>query len=1068
MSLSEAASQIRSHHAVGVLGAGLSASQYPMTADLPPLVWMALDADPPTRTRVAEQVGSAATTGKTIVSSDPGAMEIAWREIAASDRARRVFQNAFVDLDLEREPTPAHFALARMIRANVLEYVVSFNWDTMLERAYEHLYGVKVPAHTLVKPHGDANQPDIPWVLPHQENMVPEQVRTHLQHLASSHPRVFMIIGYSGSDPVVVRELIQPYEQTWPVIRIGPNFTGPEAITGTADEVLPALSTELQLDTGLRYWRNVTFARQRSLNAALMGYRLGPQDVDNCPELPGMSGITNRVRAAKFVAVTGMSGSGKSISAFQAARHLNKEDWSVLELVNPGTASDSAVQEFIQHPGQVLAVVDDAQSIDSSTIRGFERATSEDHAVILCITSWRTPAEQVTLVGKLAVDALADYCLVNSEKLRDLVAQLDDRVGYGPFREQIDHRIAVAKEAEFPWQYMQTLSGGDRRLREDLHELRADGYTTLLGLIALRQIVSLDEGITPAELSSQAEDIGFDIDWLAAGLAALRERRLVFERDERFRLPHIRFAVSALKEMFKQPSVDPAPTLLEVARDTLLSDETSDRGRLWLLEAVRTDALRYRHLLVDANVQDLLTERLYASEETNRGVRAELLWTADSAHNRLPQATWVQIGERMPAWILKTTDSSAYGLHWLSNGVRGHSKELHQRVCVGVGLDRLINRMMEVGTGRYIDSWEELISEVCQVDWNTIQAWMTTVASDVNLEHFGNWVHREMAESESLHGWAGLAQRLWTISPAMVQIIVLAMEPRLIREFETAPTTAQAAIFRWYFGFLRLLTESNEDDLDDAYSDQRAMYRSLMLSWINAVDWAKVGRALSDCHPSDLHNFSFLGHVLATLDQAKLDQMCHGVVVDAFDALPNSYWQNAVWNDRDFIAVLSGSTDREPARSLLQRHRDQISAIPPWAIATIPEIAVTLAPEHVYLQYGSYTFQWGECAHAIDAVAVLDREAAIAIVEANRSVLDKELREASNYSDGQHFPNFVGVLDSVDVGLLDRLLTDLDLATAAPHWLKRLDDGGGGAPVVTAILQRLNVTEDSFRSTHSH
>jgi hypothetical protein len=91
-------------------------------------------------------------------------------------------------------------------------------------------------------------------------------------------------------------------------------------------------------------------------------------------------------------------------------------------------------------------------------------------------------------------------------------------------------------------------------------------------------------------------------------------------------------------------------------------------------------------------------------------------------------------------------------------------------------------------------------------------------------------------------------------------------------------------------------------------------------------------------------------------------------------------------------------------------------------------------------------------AQAIEAVAALDREAAIAILEANHNLLAKELREASDYSGGQYFSNFVSILDSIEAGLLDRLLTGLDLATAAPHWLKRLHDGGDGAVVVRVLL----------------
>ena len=140
-----------------------------------------------------------------------------------------------------------------------------------------------------------------------------------------------------------------------------------------------------------------------------------------------------------------------------------------------------------------------------------------------------------------------------------LVAQLDDRVGYGLGAEPIDHRIEIASDAEFPWQFMNTLSGGDRRLIEVLEELRTDGYDALLALIALGQIVSADEGITAEDLVAQANEAGFSDEWVELGLAELSRRRLAFERGDRVRLPHIRFAVRAVNQVFSQPLYPASP-----------------------------------------------------------------------------------------------------------------------------------------------------------------------------------------------------------------------------------------------------------------------------------------------------------------------------------------------------------------------------------------------------------------------------------------------------------------------------------------------------------------------------
>src|SRR4051794_35748465 len=161
--LSAAAAQIRSHGAVAVLGAGLSAERYPMTAQLLALLWHALDADPVVRASLAEELGREDAPTKALVGDHQDAVAAAWRSVERNAGVRAVFQSACVELDADREPTSAHYALARLIHAGLIEYVVSFNWDTALERAYEQLYGVSLAGQRpglLAKPHGDVDGPD--------------------------------------------------------------------------------------------------------------------------------------------------------------------------------------------------------------------------------------------------------------------------------------------------------------------------------------------------------------------------------------------------------------------------------------------------------------------------------------------------------------------------------------------------------------------------------------------------------------------------------------------------------------------------------------------------------------------------------------------------------------------------------------------------------------------------------------------------------------------------------------------------------------------------------------------
>ena len=129
---------------VAVVGAGLSiAARFPTTAGLNALLFESLG---------LQSLGI----------NSPDYVLSAWQSLAASPPARARFQSQFATIDRDRSaaPSKAHEALARLIHAGVVETVVSLNWDTALERAYERLYGASLPAGVLLKPHGDAADPE--------------------------------------------------------------------------------------------------------------------------------------------------------------------------------------------------------------------------------------------------------------------------------------------------------------------------------------------------------------------------------------------------------------------------------------------------------------------------------------------------------------------------------------------------------------------------------------------------------------------------------------------------------------------------------------------------------------------------------------------------------------------------------------------------------------------------------------------------------------------------------------------------------------------------------------------
>jgi hypothetical protein len=324
---------------VVVLGAGMSLQvRYPDTFGLNGLLWDALDADLAARADLARRLKLRDEPAKALVGDDFSKWNEAWLSVAGSPAARNRFQRGFANLDSYRatRPSASHEVLARLIHSGDAELVISFNWDSALERAYERIYGVAIPARILQKPHGDVSQPDEPWVLPHEDGFVGQELLRQLAELADEYPRTLIVVGYSESDRAVVDNLITPLDTRWRTCRCGPHVEGTDDIVGTADEVLTALAKPLAQREDSCVWKVVTFTKQRGIDAALEGRRLSAADVTACPTLPEVDLVADALLRTFAVVINGASGSGKSITAYQVANRLRQKGYEILRLRDRG------------------------------------------------------------------------------------------------------------------------------------------------------------------------------------------------------------------------------------------------------------------------------------------------------------------------------------------------------------------------------------------------------------------------------------------------------------------------------------------------------------------------------------------------------------------------------------------------------------------------------------------------------------------------------------------------------------------------------------------------------------
>lgn len=126
---------VRAYDAVAVVGAGLSAYGYPMTKELPALLWQAIDEVEGAPEELAKRAGRDGSP-KDILGTDPVLVAFGWQLAREMPHVRAAFQQAFAKLDADRDPSPAHEHLARLVHDGKVELVVPYNWDTCRERAH--------------------------------------------------------------------------------------------------------------------------------------------------------------------------------------------------------------------------------------------------------------------------------------------------------------------------------------------------------------------------------------------------------------------------------------------------------------------------------------------------------------------------------------------------------------------------------------------------------------------------------------------------------------------------------------------------------------------------------------------------------------------------------------------------------------------------------------------------------------------------------------------------------------------------------------------------------------------
>lgn len=897
--------------------------------------------------------------------------------------------------------------------------------------------------------------------------MVSSDVLATITQFRATHARTLLVVGYSESDQVVVDELVRPLDQSWRTIRVGPHALGADDLKETAEVALPLLAENYALREERSAWHTVTYAGSRGVESWLAGQRLGPQDVDSCPELDEVETVKRSLRHDRAVVLNGPTGSGKSICAYQALRSLMNDGYEVLRLRDNARQNGvrSWLTDLAAFPHRKVLFIDDAQDLSTDAVRELAEAATPDRLVLIVgIDHVAGGVRTVHLSARSAVTRLARFVREQRATLFPHIRGLDDHVGSHPRDFHFEQRIDIAERQTTTWQFAYTLTGGWRRVRRQALELRDQDRADLaLAAIAVAQVAGVDSGVDQSELEALLPVLQRDQQWLEGAIIELRSRRLISESDGRLRCVHLQAALNVITWSLHPPrhvfpphrrpevppissaspkpqttahttaaSVDapapPPPQLprsdIETDRKTvgaligsvLSSSSTPLRGCAWLIgRNLDTDArwiLRHEGVLSDSLYNELAQRALTIPADGDITEAAQLLSEVTTYSDGAVAATVRAHAARLKEWYAAIAPENGWALGDLPNSLHQPDSEFAAQVAGFTDGPRLARLILD-GGWPHIYSSSHALDRLCNIGGEPLR--------DSTKPHLDEAAYRQMFDASP--------PELWHIS-MLIENLAAADHDLSLRLVEHAARKIASLLMvdpvrRWNDLFsLTFNTLGYAAITFGGRANLPAKCRPAARAFVRELDLDQVAQALSG--PQDQWgqmNFDvFIGLV------EKTDPATFTAVADRLDfakleeslAIP----EGRPTRTGLYLCLQLFEQKPEQVRMILDRLEPSLIELDSFIAFMAPDVAARSLRRGLPLDLGLDHHHWGWAAAVVARLTEHDADLALEVVEANRAGMNEGLTNNTS-SPFDNLRAWVEVCDHLDPALIDTLIAEL-------------------------------------------
>jgi hypothetical protein len=1029
-SIAQVAAELRSWGGIVVIGAGLSVfSGMPLANGLNALVWHALDCDIQARRDLAQQLGEPDAAAKTLVGDEASRIARAYATIRKYANAREAFQRGFVQRNEERndQPSMAHEALARLFHRGFVELVVSENWDTLFEGAYERLYGRRLTPDDqfFFKPHGDAAHPEAPRVLPDERGQVPDALERRLNQFTAERPRLLLIVGYAEGDEEVVKKLIEPLAARWRVGRIGPSAQGELAVGLPADVAIPKLLAAVDPRPAISPWAPVKFGQQHGLGPALSGEGLGPLDIEALPALPETAAVVARIRATHRATLSGDSGCGKSGTAYRVARHFHDEGYEIVRLADASSPLRDQQAALEARRFRTFALIDDAHRLDPSSLTELMDAASSLRPMLAVMTAGQpTGRDEIRIDNKRAVSIIAATLSTQRARTLALVHALDSHVGDGYGNELLERRIEHAAEQPSPWQFTFVLTGGWHRVGQHVVNARAAARADLLLLaIATYQLVTEDGAAGQEDLIRAAAVFGFDAAWVQRALQTLSRLRLIASAEQP-KCVHLRYATVVVKASLQDRSDELRAPALAFLDAVLREPRHRLRGQYWLLDALRfTDGLwGKRKEVLSAETRSVLISRSFGAETPyDRSVAGYLLSVLDDFAPDWADVLNAHVDD-LSRFVRDADGTSGWGLARLLNDIDRDYHAVVNRALAAVDAAHFATKIEQTSV-ETLAGFAKLLDRIAYIGRDGFASSLRATWSSDKIRKLA----KESA-AQNTYAFGEFVDAVNHIDKELAFAIVDENAEALAAAFADEPvgTYENLTDILWFV----LSFDMGLGIVPAPSAPQRKLGRSICKD----LDPTYCARAIEAGRLGDLERWARLLYFVKRADPTRAKKVYDELSFERIDEWSAPLWSDPPIDLEHFVMTAAFKPDYEPARSWITRHQDDLRRIPPRLVIIAPEAAAHAMRRGADLAYPeNLGLSWEEFVAALTFLAQVDKELAARSIRGQINMLAKSLmtHQANLY---EKVDKFLPHLEEMAPGIEGDVFAHIDPQLASKHW----------------------------------